>query len=141
MLLDKILSYIHANTSDGVKCRSFSIRYYTIVKDQVTNGFRVEKCNEQPQVLHPCLLLFVLKASETIYDGFAKFCRDEIIPLVNKEKKIPFILCLKDDTGSTKCLTEKAGKDIVLMTEATKALQADLEKTHWIIRTEVPLGK
>ncbi|RUS13063.1 hypothetical protein BC937DRAFT_86411, partial [Endogone sp. FLAS-F59071] len=127
MPLDKILSKIHTH---GEKSRSFGIQFYNIINDRGTNNHQLEQSNAQ-QVPRPRLVVFIQKASESFHHSFALVCRDLIIPIV-KEKKLPFILCLKHDSLPPK----EAREDLLLIKEAVEALQVHLNISHWVIQTE-----
>ena len=106
------------------------------IRTNDNNGIQyydLEKNDMQYQMPFCGLVVFTWKVSENLSDNVADLCMKII--LVVREKKLPFILCLKNVKA------EDVQNNMILLNEITKILQASLDTTHLIIRAESPFGK
>jgi len=123
MTLEWQLRNVQANTIDGVKKRKFGIQYHDLERDRV----------EQQELFYG-LVVFTWETSKILSISDAELCTKQIISVV-KEKRLPFILCLKHVNVNT------MKNSMVILNETVKMLRVDIDTTHLIIKTETPLGE
>jgi len=87
-----------------------------------------------PQVSSHGLIVFIWETSKNLGNNVVELRIQQVISIV-KEKKLPFILCLKHaDVNNVKSY-------MILLNEAMKTLRVGLITTHLIIKAETPFRK
>lgn len=80
------------------------------------------------------LIVFIFKASETLWADISRFCKHLIVPIVS-ERKLPFIVVYEHDRpviGDSGGMVEVS----VQMKKVAETLQENLKETYKIIETE-----